>query len=182
VVTKKTETTTTPVADATKTTTTVATDDGAIQKKTTEATPSEKFSTKDQTTGSKKHDDFVLEHVKHNDAGAKYVVAFKLDREQDAKTHAAPYTIAKYHTHDSKNNHGRIEVTIHDVDKNEFDVNKIIKPKHNKFVQDIEMVDSDNDNHVKFIIHLEKEASGKYNLSSGVENNQDATVTLDILE
>jgi hypothetical protein len=170
-------TTTTPSAQKDKTTTTVATDKEVAQKTTTE-----NYSKEDQITGAKKHDDFVLEHVKHHDMGDKYSVTFELDREHDAKTHAAPYTIAKYHAHDSKNDHGRIEVTIHDVDKSKFDPTKIIEPKHNKFVQDVEMVDSENDNHVKFIIHLEKKASGKYNLSSGVENNQDATVTLDILE
>jgi hypothetical protein len=174
----KTKTTTeTPNIQKQTTTTTVATDKEVAQKTTTE-----NYSKEDQITGAKKHDDFILEHVKHHDMGDKYSVTFELDREHDAKTHAAPYTIAKYHAHDSKNDHGRIEVTIHDVDKSKFDSTKIIEPKHNKFVQDIEMVDSENDNHVKFIVHLEKKASGKYNLSSGVENNQDATVTLDILE
>ncbi len=181
-VTKKTEMTTTPVADVTKTTTTVATDDGAIQKKTTEVTPSEKFSTSEQTTGAKKHDDFVLEHVKHNDAGDKYVVAFKLDREHDAKTHEAPYTVVTYHAHDTKHNNGRIEVEIHEVDKNTFDPSKIIEPKHNKYVKDIVMGDSGHDNRALFIIHLDEKATGKFNLSSNVTNNQDATITLDVLE
>lgn len=181
-VTKEVEKTTTPVADVKKTTTTVETDSGAVQKKTTEVTPSESFSKKEQTTGSKKHDDFILEHVKHNDAGSKYVVAFKLDRKHDAKTHEAPYTVATYHPHDTDNNNGRIEVEIHEVDKNTFDPTKIIEPKHNKYVKDIVMEDSGHDNRALFVIHLDEKATGKFNLSSNVANNQDATITLDVLE
>jgi len=142
----------------------------------------EKFSKKEQLTGSKKHNDFILEHVKHNNTSDKYVIDFKLDRKHDAKTHAAPYTIATYHAHDSKHNNGRIEVEMHEVNKNNFDVTKIVKPKHNKYIKDIEMSETNNKTRALFIIHLNEKASGKFNLSSTVMNNQNVTITLDVLE
>lgn len=179
---KKTETVTAPAGEVKKTTTTVGTEAGTVKKTEVEATPSEQFTKKEQTTGSKKHDDFVLEHVKHNDLGDKYAVVFGLDRKQDAKTHEAPYTEATLHPHDSNNNYGRIEVVIHEVKKNTFDPTKVIEPKHNKYVKDIEMVDSGHETRAKFVIHLDEKATGKFNLSSHVENNQDAFVTLDVLE
>ena len=177
------EDTTTTVKTNQKYTETMKAPREATSLKTVPPTVStENFSKKEQLTGSKKHNDFILEHVKHNDAGDKYAIAFKFDREHDAKTHAAPYTVATYHAHDSKNNNGRIEVEIHEIDKNKFDVSKIVKPKHNKYVKDIVMEETDNATRAKFIIHLEDNATGKFNLSSNVANNQDATITLDILE
>ncbi len=152
-------------------------------KKTTPiAKSTEKFSKHQQVTGLKKHKDFILEHVKHNNANDKYTVAFKLDRKHDAKTHAAPYTVATYHAHDSKHNNGRIEVEIHEVNKNNFDPNKIVKPKHNKYIKNIEMGETKNETRALFIVHLNEKASGKFNLSSKVTNNQNVTITLDVLE